>query len=31
MLKAENNILKDKLGKIYNYNYSNIPEYIKST
>ena len=30
MLKAENDILKDKLGKIYNYNYSNMPDYIKS-
>ena len=30
MLKVENVILKDKLGKIYNYNYSNMPEYTKS-
>ncbi len=30
LLKAENEVLKEKLNKIYYYSYSNIPEYTKS-
>ena len=30
LLKTENEMLKEKLNKIYYYNYSNIPEYTKS-